>query len=289
MVHLTHRKWSSHSLFGAISARICECRSNYSLSGHISLSLASSRSLFERRRALRILLRSLVITFEGQAELVANEAAYAAARLCTISKELVSNTTVELSNKGGEDGKQHYTWHVTFDLAIPGWLPASDQYGDCGGGYSGTQYNLYAKMKFTNAEETTNGPSWVSTICTTFCPKNKVIHAERCGITLNRFAFPPPSSASQTLILFSLPTSSGSPHPGADPHPIPTDILSKVELSASVPQHVNLDDENFPFALRMRASESQAAKVRVSHMSLELQQVEDYMYVFLDTVFGDCY
>jgi hypothetical protein len=78
-------------------------------------------------------------------------------------------------------------------------------------------------------------------------------------------------------------------HLGADPHPIPTDILSMVELFASVPKHVNLDEEKFPLLLRLRASETQAAKVRVSRVSVELKQVEEYTYVFLDAVFGDCY
>src|SRR5260221_3289414 len=127
--------------------------------------------------------------------MVLKEASYAAVRLCTISKELVSKTTVELSNAGDEDGEQQpCTWHVTFDLPLPGWLPASDQYGDCRTGYSGTQYNLYATVKYTNIEDTTFGPSWVSALCTPFSSKTKVVRAERCGISLNRFAFPLPSS-----------------------------------------------------------------------------------------------
>jgi len=253
------------------------------------LSLPSSKSRFERRRAARILLRSLVITFEGQAELVMQEAGYSAVRLCSISKELVSKTTVELSNEGDEDGEQHCAWHVTFDLLVPGWLPASDQYGDCRQGYSGTQYNLYATAKYTNMEETSlTSSSWVSALCTPFSSKTKVVHAEQCGITLNRFAFPLPSSASQIPAFFSVTSNTEALGPEDNPHPIPKDIVSKIELLASVPEHISLDDEKFPFAISIRASslsESEAAKIRVEHMSLELQQVDEYTYVILYIIF----
>jgi hypothetical protein len=270
---------------------MCERRSAYSLSGHISLSLAPSHTLFERRRAVRILLRSLVITFEGQAELVLEEAGYAAVRLCSISKELVSKTRVELSNEGAEDGEQPCTWHVMFDLPIPGWLPASDRYGDCRQGFSGTQYNLYATVKCTSVEESSSSSSWVSALCSPFSSRNKVVRAERCGIALNRFAFPPPSSAAQSPAFYSVTPSAGVPRPEDNPHPIPEDIMSKVELLASVSEHVSLEDEKIPFALSIRASslpESQAAKLRVSRLSLELKQVQEYWYVFPYITSRDC-
>lgn len=273
---------------------MCECRSAYSLSGHISLSLAPSHTLFERRRAVRVLLRSLVITFEGQAELVLEEASYAAVRLCSISKELVSKTTFELSNEGAEDGEQPCTWHVMFDLPIPGWLPASDQYGDGRQGFSGTQYNLYATVKCTSVEEPSSfgASSWVSALCSPFSSRNKAVRAERCGITLNRFAFPPSGSASQSPAFYSVTPSAGMPRPEDNPHPIPEDIMSKVELLAYVSEHVSLEDDKIPFALSIRApslSESQAAKLRVSRLSLELKQVQEYSYVFPYVTSGDCY
>ena len=213
------------------------------------------------------------------------EAGYAAARLCSISKDLVSKTTVELSNEGHEDGEVPCAWHVTFDLPVPGWLPASDQYGDCREGYSGTKYNLYATVKYT---ESSLGSSWVSALCTPFSSKTKVVHAEQCGITLNRFAFPLASSASRVPAFFAVTPNAQALDPEDNPHPIPADIVSKIELLASVPEHISLDDEKFPFALNIRASslsESEAAKLRVSHMSLELQQVDEYTYVFLYTIF----
>ncbi len=262
----------SHTLFDAISRMTCECRSAYSLSGHISLSLTSSSSLFERRRAIRILIRSLVITFEGQAELVTREASYSAIRLCAISKELVSKSTIELSNEGLEDGEGPCVWHIMFDLPIPGWLPASDLYGDCREGFSGTQYNLYASARFTNADS--SGPSWASALCPPFFPRNSVLNAERRRIMLNRFAFQEHRPA-----YYSVSLTAGGLRPEDNPHPVPADIISKVELLASVPDGISMDQEKFPFSLSIRTStlsESQAAKLHATQFSLELRQVDQY-------------
>ena len=261
------------------SQRVCEFRSTYSLSGHVSLSFSPPHSLFEQRRAVRILLRSLVITFEGQAELVTPEAGYFASRLCSVSKELVPKTSVELSNEGHEDRDTPCTWHVMFDLPIPGWLPASDSYGDCRQGFSGTQYTLYAALNYTNLEETYGpGPSWFSSICTPFSSKTKVVHAEAFRVSLNRFALPPPS-ASYPPIFYSITSKGGAQHPNANLHPIFTDIVSKIELLASVPEHIGVDGDKFLFALCIRApslSQSEAAKLRVTGVSLEPQQIEHY-------------
>jgi hypothetical protein len=257
----------------ANSALTCDCRSAYSLSGHISLSLTGSQSLFERRRPVRILLRSLVITFEGQAELVTQEASYSAVRLCTISKELVSKTTIELSNEGHEDdGEGPSIWHIMFDLPIPGWLPASDLYGDCRQGFSGTQYNLYASARFSSVDS--HGPSWVSALCPPFFPRNNVLHADHRRVMLNRFSLP-----AQRPAYYSVSLTAGGLSPEDNPHPVPADIISKVELLASIPDRISLDQEKFAFSLSIRTSslsESQAAKLHVTQFSLELRQNDQY-------------
>ena len=237
--------------------------------------------MFEQRHAIRILLRSLVITFEGQAELVTPEAGYFATRLCSISKELVPKTSVELSNEGHEDRDAPCTWHVMFDLPIPGWLPASDSYGDCRQGFSGTQYTLYAALNYTNLEETYgSGPSWFSSICSPFSSKTKVVHAEAFTVSLNRFALPPPpASASYPPIFYSITLKGGVHHRDANLHPILPDIVSKIELLASVPEHISVDGDKFLFTLCMRApslSQSEAARLRVTRVYLEPQQIEQY-------------
>jgi len=251
--------------------------------------LSPSHSLFEQRRAIRILLRSLVITFEGQAELITPEAGYFAARLCTISKELVPKASVELSNEGDEDGEMPCTWHVMFDLPIPGWLPASDRYGDGRQGFSGTQYTLYATLNYANLEET-YGSSWFSSICAPFSSKTKVVHAESFKVSLNRFALPPPStSALYPPLFYTVTLKDGMSHSAVNLRPIPADIVSKMELVASVPEHINVDENKFLFNLCVRAPSlppSEAAKLCVSQVSLEPQQIERYRCVSLRVAFS---
>ena len=207
------------------------------------------------------------------------DAGYFATRLCSVSKELVPKTSVELSNEAIEDGDTPCTWHVMFDLPIPGWLPASDSYGDCRQGFSGTQYTLHATLNYTNLEETC-GPSWLSSICTPFSLKTKVVHAEAFKVLVNRFAFPPPSaSASYPPTFYSIALEDRASHPGANSNPILTDIISKIELLASVPEHISVDEHKFSFVLCIRApslSESEASKLCVTHVSLEPQQIEQY-------------
>lgn len=166
-----------------------------------------------------------------------------------------------------------------FDLPIPGWLPASDSYGDCRQGYSGTQYTLYATLNYTNLEET-YGPSWFSSICTPFSSKTKVVHAEAFKVSVNRFALPPPSaSTSYPPTFYSIALGDRALHPDANLNPILANIVSKIELLASVPEHISVDGDKFSFALCIRApslSESEASKLCVTHVSLEPQQIEQY-------------
>ena len=52
---------------------------------------------------MRLLLQSLLLTFEGQNEILAPRLGYSAMRLCSFSQELVIGDPVELSNEGEED------------------------------------------------------------------------------------------------------------------------------------------------------------------------------------------
>jgi hypothetical protein len=91
---------------------------------------------------------------------------------------------------------------------------------------------------------------------------------------LNRFALP-----SHSPTFYAISPTSGLPRPEDNPHPVPADIISKVELLASVPESISLDQEKFSFTLNIRTSslpESQATKLRVSQFSLELEQVDQY-------------
>ncbi|PVG01135.1 hypothetical protein CPB86DRAFT_839244 [Serendipita vermifera] len=121
-------------------------RSHYSLSGTVQLSTSrifSSLPLLHQARILvnsldtgsqpvplSIELTSLVVTFEGYAELLGGilgdqEETYNAARLCSISQELISVTSSVLIPLPSHDGKSDH-YQIVFDLlTIPGWLPPS--------------------------------------------------------------------------------------------------------------------------------------------------------------------
>ena len=76
----------------------------YSLSGHVSISVASSQSLFNHRSTVRLLLQSLSLTFEGQSEVYAPCIGYSSLRLCSVTRELFApSKPTELSN--GDSGE----------------------------------------------------------------------------------------------------------------------------------------------------------------------------------------
>ncbi|TFY82985.1 hypothetical protein EWM64_g1020, partial [Hericium alpestre] len=244
---------------------------------------SSSFSLFERRRAVRLLLQSLVITFEGQSELVTPHTGYSALRLCSIDQELAPNEPVELSNDGLEDSDKPCTWNVTFNLPIPGWLPVTDTFGDCKQTPPGTRYALYATVRFADAEGS-QSTSWLSTFCAPFLSKTKEAHAPACAITLNRFAIPPPTPASTTstypMINYRVAATPEEAQAPRDPATsIPLDVLSKIQVLASVPQHIDMGQKDFAFSLRLRApelAESETAKVRITEFSVEIDQQEKF-------------
>ena len=88
------------------SVELIISRSAYSLSGHVSVSVTSPFSLFEHRRTARLLLQSLVLTFEGQEEVITSEIGYSALRLCRISREIIPYESIELNNEGHEEADE---------------------------------------------------------------------------------------------------------------------------------------------------------------------------------------
>lgn len=94
------------------------CSSAYSLSGHVSISVSSSYSIFERRRTARFLLQSVSLTFEGQSEVITPKIGYAAVRMCSITRELAPEDPVELNNEGHEDDDEPCTRSLPFSSQL---------------------------------------------------------------------------------------------------------------------------------------------------------------------------
>ncbi|KZP21216.1 hypothetical protein FIBSPDRAFT_741119 [Athelia psychrophila] len=256
--------------------------SAYSLSGHVSISLTSQASMFETRRATRLLLQSLTITFEGQSEVVTREIGYAPLRLCSMTRELAPNEPLELSNEGHEHSDKPCAWNVVFNLPVPGWLPTTSTYGDWSEEGTGTSYALYATAKFASLDDESDRSWSFQTLCSLFRPKSKVVYAEHCPITLSRFMNPPSIPASESLF----PMANFALRPELECLPeepkIPADIISKIQALMSIPEHIPADATSMPFTIRLRTSdlsEEDTKRLRLSAFSVDVQQQERYRYV----------
>jgi len=117
------------------SSRSCA----YSLSGQVLLSTIPPRTAFSKEsRSQPALLTSLVITFEGSSEHFAEGQGYTAKRLCSVSQTLV----VRAQPVAVPSTPEHKV-AIVFDLAVPGWLPASLKSKHATTAV--TSYALYAK------------------------------------------------------------------------------------------------------------------------------------------------
>lgn len=150
------RSGTAYSLSGEIVLTLTSSSSSSSLFGGSSSSTSGSGSPASgpSSRPTKIYLSSLNVTFEGRTEILSHNCGYAPFRLCQVEKELVSASAsdgkpIALSNKGQKNGVMR--WKMTFDLAVPGWLPTSSQLDEQG---SGTSYALYAHAKFSDDFET---------------------------------------------------------------------------------------------------------------------------------------
>lgn len=248
------------------------------------VALSSPFSWFERRRALRLLLQSLVITFDGQSELITQETGYSACRICSISQELITENAVELTNEGQEEADGSCVWNVTFNLTLPGWLPATCVFGADMDKDAGTSYALYATAKFL---ETDNGigTSWWASCCVPFRSRTREVSARKCNVQLNRYTIPHPSdpsssstSSSSTVdfVVFAKPLQTGTQHAASA---IPLDVLSKICVVATVPERISIEDSSFPFCMRARTKdlpESECKRLRITDFTIEVEQLERY-------------
>ncbi|KAF7363651.1 hypothetical protein MSAN_01022300 [Mycena sanguinolenta] len=246
----------------------------FSLSGHVSITLNSPFSVFERRRAVRVILHSVSLTFDGQTEVASSTLGYSPLRLYTLSRELLaSSEPIELSNEDQEQTDEPCRWNVVFDLPIPGWLPASHDFapGDVG---ASTRYYLHALVKFVVIEDNTATTWSFSSLCSPFRPRTTFRSLEtRKAITLRRFVEPPTDEPkAPALVNFLL-----SPPNKPSESTIPTDVLSKVQVLASIPTHVDVCDDRFPFTLRLRTKNLEDAhckRLHVTNFTLDVVQAE---------------
>ncbi|KIJ69092.1 hypothetical protein HYDPIDRAFT_80707 [Hydnomerulius pinastri MD-312] len=257
--------------------------SAFSLSGHVSVSITSPASVFNRQRATtRVLLQSLSITFEGQSESLTPETGYSPIRLCSIKRELLHGEPVDLSNEGHEDSDKPCSWNVVFDVPVPGWLPTTSVYGDCAAAAAGTRYALYATATFAYLEDGSSSSSFsFASLCAPFRSRVRTVDAYRCPITIRRFVEPAAGSSSSAfpMSLYIVDAQRDPDAEGSSQSSIPPEILKKIHVIASIPDAVAMNETSIPLVLRLRGKDldvSERERLRVTEFSVDLEQVEVY-------------
>ncbi|KAG8816553.1 hypothetical protein FRC17_000285 [Serendipita sp. 399] len=174
------------------------------------------------------LLTSLVLTFEGSTEHYAKGQGYTATRLCSLSHSLV----VRASPVAIPSTPDHKV-AIIFDMAIPGWLPATLNPEDHQGHATKvqTRYRLHAKAIYQSEE---SSGLWLGS-------KTKYRDAKAVEVNVRRhrttsapkrciYAIP-----SRSLVpINSLPTSKG----------IPKEVKAAIQARATIPNYIDLNDHS---------------------------------------------
>ncbi|KAF9014043.1 hypothetical protein BDQ17DRAFT_1270182 [Cyathus striatus] len=242
----------------------------YSLSGHVTVSISSPRWLFDHRRTSRLLLHSLCLTFEGQSEAFTPDSGYSGTRLCTVSQELV-NCPMELSNEGHEDFDDPVAWNIIFNLPIPGWLPPTTTIGQEN---VGVRYALFATAKYTPIDDEVSSIWGIPLLCTPFRSRLRNLEVKH-KIQVRRYITHPSANACAPSPANYLVSAKGS----STPDGIPADILSKIQVLASVPEYVDIEDNCTSITLRLRTkdmNQEDCKRIQVTDVSVDLLQREKF-------------
>ncbi|KAG5654126.1 hypothetical protein H0H81_007178 [Sphagnurus paluster] len=250
--------------------------SAYSLSGHVSISVSSPYSLFERRKTARILLHSVTLTFEGQTEVLTPPTGYSSARICSLTREIAPPEPVEMSNEGHEDSNAPCVWNVVFDLPIPGWLPPTENYG---AEDVGVRYGLFAEAKFSHICEN-QSTAFSFALCSPFRSRVKTLHAQK-NIGIRRVICSPEDETGarddqQTITYLVNANLAPSPE---KVRRFPAEVLKKMQVLTSVPESVDVERNEFPLVIRMRMKDlvaEECKRVQVTSISANVIQKEKY-------------
>ena len=282
-MNLTARKFQIQPVLFIFYRLLKTISSAYSLSGHVSVTLHPSKF---HRKTVRHLLQSLVITFDGQTELVTPDTGYTPYRICSVTKELApQNPPFELNNESLEDSGRPCAWNVIFDLAIPGWLPSSN-FEDSENAPIAIRYALHATATFVNPEQapsTSYFACFASQIASSFFPSlfpsARTVRAKRCDIEIVRVMAP--TNVPIPFVAYSVDSDLTC---GDVAGRIPPDILSKMAITASVPECVDMESNSFELRLRMRTCGLEplhCERLRLTNFTIDVHQFEKYRFVSL--------
>lgn len=280
-MNLTARKFQIQPVTFIFYRLLKTVSSAYSLSGHVSVTLYPPKF---HRKTVRHLLRSLVITFDGQTEMVTPDTGYTPYRICSVTKELApQDPLIELNNESLEDSGKPCVWNVVFDLAIPGWLPSST-FEDSENTPIAVRYALHATATFVtpgHAAPTSYFACFASPIARSFFPSlfpsPRNVRAKRCDIGIVRVVAP--TDAPIPFVAYTVDSDlTGEDVAGR----VPSDILSTIAITASVPEYVDMESNSFELRLRMRTSGLEALhceRLRLTDFTVDVHQFEKYRFV----------
>ncbi|KAF4614954.1 hypothetical protein D9613_002749 [Agrocybe pediades] len=251
--------------------------SAYSLSGHVTVAISSPYSLFSSRRTARMLLHSVSLTFEGQSEIYTPTTGYSSLRLCSVTRELVSSSPIELSNEGHEDDADPCAWNFIFDIPIPGWLPATTSLGLEN---LGIRYALYATAKFSLMEDD-RSTSWsFASLCAPFTSRMK--YAEGAApIIVRRFIAAPKAELTDVPTVNYLISSTSISEEQQAQARISPDILSKIQALVSLPEYIDVNESAIPLTIRVRTEDlavEHCKRIQLTELELDLTQQEQCRY-----------
>jgi len=171
-------------------------------------------------------------------------------------------------------------WNIIFDLPIPGWLPATTTLGidDLG-----IRYALYATAKFTIVDED-QPTSWgFASLCAPFRSRVKSAQAF-APISIRRFSSAPKTEITDMPIVnYLVNSTANSTREQLGKERIPNEVLSKIQVLASVPEHVDVKESALPLTIRLRSkdlAEEHCKRIQVTELGLDLLQQEKCRYVF---------
>ncbi|KAF8610187.1 hypothetical protein BDV93DRAFT_517361 [Ceratobasidium sp. AG-I] len=271
-----------------------DASTNYSLSGHLTLSLETAAPTLPvptgtYAKPETVYLSSLELFFEGKAEMVSSQAGYDGLRLCRITKQLVPEgrrialTTEadphQLGLSGPSSGAQFHQWELLFDLQLPGWLPPTTESGEEGGG---TGYTLYATACFAEPERSS---SWsLTSLYNLVRTKQPPVDANQVSIELTRHRSPPirpwlDDSSEPDGPLFLPLDHTATTTIRQLSSDIPAELLRGLDIILTAPQHIGCEEGRVPISMRIRSTvpeSSNLGSLRLDDFEIEMNQTEKF-------------
>ena len=221
---------------------------SYSLSGQVVLNMTPPRSAFSFAARQPALLTSLTVTFEGKQEHFSATSGYTARRLCRTSQTLVVP-----SSPVAVPSTSDHRIAIVFDLAVPGWLPAT--LNSKHSTTAATSYAIYATATYASDEY----PGVFS------IGRQKSAHAPPVPISVKRNRI----TSAPKPCTFSVAPGVKEPSTSCIPPNVASGILAKMHI----PSYLNIADPKFDLRVELGSA---APGVSVHEFTVKLAQRSTY-------------